>query len=95
MAETNTQLIAARAAKKKAVKLFEKLGSVSGVALTRRKGRYAVKVLLDAPLTSADAGPANIDGVPVVTQVVGPIKKQPRSSSVIKSARTATAKTVR
>ena len=88
VAETKTELLAARAAKKKARLVYEKLGAVSGVGLTRRRGQYAVKVLLESPLDDSADAPADIDGVPVVTQTVGPIKKQTRARPGIKSRKT-------
>lgn len=88
MAETNKQKLAAQAAKKKALKAYAKYGCV-GAGLTRRKGRYVVKILLDAPLKSAKNAPDDIDGVPIVTQVVGQIRKQSRKHSAARTKRRA------
>jgi hypothetical protein len=64
---------AARAAKSA---LVESLGTdpgVVGIGLARRETGYVVKVnLLDA--ASADRVPADVDGVTVVTEVVGVIR---------------------
>ena len=78
MSDDSTTLEEARAAKREAMQIFKRLGDVSGVGLTRRAGVYAVKVLLSHPLKDPKAGPADINGVPVVVQVVGEVRKQPR-----------------
>lgn len=69
-----TSLEAARAAKTKARTIFARLPCVNGVGLTRRHGSYAVKVNLEAP--PDDKLPQDIDGVPVVFNVIGRIRKQ-------------------
>lgn len=86
MTDIDKQKIAAQAAKKKAQKAFAKHGCV-GAGLTRRKGRYVVRILLDAPLDSAKSTPDDIDGVPIETQVVGRIRKQSRPRSKAKTGR--------
>lgn len=94
MADIDKQKLAAQAAKKKAQKAFAKYGCV-GAGLARRKGRYVVKILLDAPLESAKSAPDDIDGVPIETQVVGTIRKQSRPRSKAGSGKVAGAKTGR
>jgi hypothetical protein len=74
--DDDTELEAARAAKAKARKRFAGLARVSGVGITRAGGRYAVKVLCEAIDVPAGKLPDNIDGVPVVVDVTGPIRKQ-------------------
>ena len=79
MARKTPGLEQARAAKSKAAPLFGRYARVCGVGLTRRKGVYAVKVNLE---TEPDRGvdlPDEIDGVPVVVQVTGKLRKQARS----------------
>ncbi len=54
------------------------LGNInySGIGLTRRNGRYAVKVLMPKEPFEDDQLPSEIDGVPIVFQTVGTIRKQ-------------------
>jgi hypothetical protein len=74
VAETNKQLEKARLAKSKAKEAFRTVGHVNGVGITRKEGKYAVKVNLSA--APKRTPPKTIDGVPVVVQVVGEIHKQ-------------------
>lgn len=75
MAES-LQLIEARSAKKKAKQIFSRFGFVNGVGLTRLGDRYAIKVNFEVePLNSANL-PDEIEGVPVVVRIVGPLHKQ-------------------
>jgi hypothetical protein len=79
MSAEDAQIEAARRAKGKARKLFEKHAKVTGVGLTRRSGVYHVKVnLAEEPRREADL-PKSIDGIPVVLHVTGRIRKQSRS----------------
>jgi hypothetical protein len=64
----------AQAAKRVALKKFEKLGRVSGVGITRVEGEYAVKVNLTEAIDPSVKMPAEIDGVPVCVEITGPIK---------------------
>jgi len=66
----------ARAAKAAAQRYFEERGSVVGVGVTRVDGDYAVKINLREPLADGIEIPAEIDGVPVRVEVVGPIRKR-------------------
>jgi hypothetical protein len=66
----------ARAAKTRALQYFEKLGTVVGVGVTRVDDDYAVKINLREPLADGVDVPAEIDGVPVRVEVVGPIRKR-------------------
>ena len=66
----------ARAAKAAAQRRFEQLPSLVGVGVTRVDGEYAIKINLREPLTPAADVPADIDGVPVVVEVVGAIRKR-------------------
>jgi len=70
-------LEAARAAKKKASKVFHGVGEVVGVGLVSIGDGYGIKVNLAAPLAKDAVAPAEIDGVPVTTEVVGRIAKAP------------------
>ena len=64
----------ARAAKERTTKLTAKMPCVNGVGITKVRGRYAVKVSLSEP---AETGlPESMDGVPVVVEVAGAIRKQ-------------------
>jgi hypothetical protein len=66
----------ARAAKTAALQYFEKLGTVVGAGVTRVDDDYAVKINLREPLADGVDVPAEIDGVPVRVEVVGPIRKR-------------------
>jgi hypothetical protein len=75
-----TSLSQARAAKVKAVRLFGKHPLVNGVGLARVADGYALKVNF---LKSPDQGktlPKEIDGVPILIDVVGPIAKRKASN---------------
>jgi hypothetical protein len=64
----------AQAAKKIALRRFKKLGSVTGVGITRVGGEYAVKVNLSEPIDPGVTMPSEIDGVPLRVEVTGAIK---------------------
>ena len=64
----------AQAAKKTALRLFKKLGSVTGVGITRLRGKYAVKVNLSEPMEPGVTMPSDIGGVPLCVEVTGSIK---------------------
>lgn len=64
----------AQAAKRAARRRFEKLGTVTGVGITRVDGEYAVKVNLSEPIEPGVDVPADIDGVPVQVEVTGVIR---------------------
>ncbi|NUR55637.1 MAG: hypothetical protein HOQ29_14425 [Acidobacteria bacterium] len=66
----------ARAAKTAALRRFDRLPSLVGVGVTRVNGEYAVKLNLREPLAPAAAVPSEIDGVPLVVEVVGSIRKR-------------------
>jgi len=63
----------ARAAKPRVLAVFEKLGKVVGVGVTRVGGGYGVKVNLEAK--PDPKAPASVDGVPVSVEVVGTVRK--------------------
>jgi hypothetical protein len=64
----------ARAAKAKALEVFTPKAKVVGVGVTRVDEGYGVKVNLEAP--SDHDLPAEVDGVPVKVEVVGPVRKR-------------------
>lgn len=64
----------AQAAKRTALRQFEKLGKVTGVGITRVKGEYAVKVNLSEPVDPGVELPTEIDGVSVCVEVTGAIR---------------------
>jgi len=64
----------ARAAKEKAKRLLADVPEVNGVGLGMRGGEYVVKVNVTRPPTDAEAIPRDLDGVPVVVDVVGDIR---------------------
>ena len=68
----------ANAAKREALRRFDKLETLTGVGITRVKGEYAVKVNVSEPLDD-DAVPADIGGVPVRVEVTGTIRSRTRS----------------
>ncbi len=67
-----------RAAKSHALEIFGKLALVAGVGITRSgKGNgYALKVNLTESPTRGAALPVEVNGVPVKTEIVGPIRKR-------------------
>lgn len=71
---TQISLDKAQAAKRTALRRFEKLGKVTGVGITRVKGEYAVKVNLSEPVDPGVDLPTEIDGVPVRVEVTGTIR---------------------
>ena len=66
----------ARAAKDRAKTVLSKVPGVVGLGLTKVDDQYAVKVNLEAALPKSLTVPNNIDGVPVMYEVVGRIKAQ-------------------
>ncbi|HWT12727.1 MAG TPA: hypothetical protein VN231_08250 [Allosphingosinicella sp.] len=62
----------ARAVKKKAGALAGQIAEVVGVGLTSRGGSFAVKVNLRT--AAGEALPDEVDGVPIVYEVVGTIR---------------------
>lgn len=68
------ELERARAAKETTTRLARKITGVNGIGITKRRGRYAVKVsIAEARPTGL---PESVDGVPLVIEVVGPVRKQ-------------------
>jgi hypothetical protein len=65
-----------RAAKQKAFSLFAGLARVNGIGITRLGDRYGIKVNLAEPPSDGVEFPKEVDGVPVVVEIVGPIAKQ-------------------
>lgn len=70
------ELAAAREAKEKAKQIFPRYGAVNGIGLTWLQGHYAVKVNFASEPGNRAGMPTEVDGVPVVVQVVGRIHKQ-------------------
>ena len=66
----------ARAAKSKALDLFNGLAKVVGVGITRIDGGYGVKVNLENKPAPEVALPASVAGVPVFIEIVGLARKQ-------------------
>jgi len=66
----------ARIAKAKALLLFGDLVQVNGVGITRVAGGYGVKVNLSERPPSGVQLPEEVDGVPVVVEIVGRIMKR-------------------
>ena len=65
----------ARTAKEHAKKSLAGLVGLAGIGLTRKGVGYAVKVNLST--NDSVSVPDEIDGVPVVVELVGKIKKRP------------------
>lgn len=74
--EEDRGLEAARAARRKALRLFEQLELVCAVGIAREHGVHVVKVSLEAEPDAALELPAQIDGVPVVVEVAGKLRAQ-------------------
>ncbi len=69
-------LEAARAAKRKTLTALGNCAELNGVGITRVEDGYAVKVNLAAEVTAGGPIPEEVDGVPVVVEVVGRISKR-------------------
>lgn len=69
-------LVAARAAKGRAARLFRGVGEVVGVGLVTLDGGYGVKVNLAEQPVSGTSIPTHIGKVPLRVEVVGTIRKQ-------------------
>ena len=74
--EEARQLEAARKVKERAKEIFSRYGSVNGIGLTKLGERYAVKVNFEFEPIDRASLPQNVEGVPVVVQVIGPLRKQ-------------------
>jgi hypothetical protein len=64
----------AQAAKRSALRRFQKLGKVTGIGITRVRGEYALKVNLSEPFEPGTKVPTDIDGVPVRVEITGTIR---------------------
>ena len=69
-------LEAARSAKAKVATMLGDAAEVNGIGITQVADGYAVKVNLSRAPQSSLGIPTEVDGVPVVVAVVGPIRKQ-------------------
>jgi len=69
----SASLADARAAKERLAAALQDHPCVNGVGIARDDGGHVVKVLLTEP---TDDLPAEQDGVPVVSEVVGPIHRR-------------------
>jgi hypothetical protein len=69
-------LDAARAAKSKAQQILAGLATVNGVGITRVGQGYGVKVNLSERPPDGLQLPDEVDGVPVIIEVVGRISKR-------------------
>ena len=66
----------ARAQKVHAVEVFEQVGEVVGVGITRVNDSYGLKVnLRNQPVPGVQV-PQDVNGVPVRVEVIGPIRKR-------------------
>ena len=70
------ELARARAKKALAKRQFSRFGQVSGVGITRVRGRYGLKVNLARAPKPGEVLPNDIEGVPVQVEVVGQIRKR-------------------
>ena len=68
-------LTLARAAKEKVKEIVAAIAAVNGIGITKVAGKYAVKVNLARETKETAAIPREVDGVPVVVEVVGRIGK--------------------
>ncbi|MGH9117883.1 MAG: hypothetical protein ACRD0A_08390 [Acidimicrobiales bacterium] len=66
----------ARQAKATVVELLADHEAVNGVGIARTPDGYAVKVNLSRELEPDQALPDIVGGVPVMVEVVGPVRKQ-------------------
>jgi hypothetical protein len=65
-----------RAAKRHALGAFKRLGKVTGVGITRIGNGYGLKINLEEAPGDKVALPATIKGIPVLVEVVGPLRKR-------------------
>ena len=65
-----------RAAKRQALGTFKRLGHVTGVGITRVGKGYGLKINLQKAPAQKLSLPTTIKGVPVLIEVVGPLKKR-------------------
>jgi hypothetical protein len=70
------ELEQARKARDKVRGLVKKIAAVNGVGISRVDGRYAVKINLEKKAQRGAKIPDSVDGVPIVTHIVGKIRKQ-------------------
>ena len=68
------ELERARGAKVTTTRLARKIPGANAIGITKLRGRCAVKVSLAA--ATATGLPASVDGVPLVIEVVGAVRKQ-------------------
>jgi len=80
MAKQESLLQKARTAKEEVVEKFGKLKNVSGVGITKRNGKYAVKINLSKALTKRTKVPKDVNGVEVILKIIGEVKKQRAAS---------------
>jgi hypothetical protein len=66
----------ARAAKRATQARLEAAGQPAAVGITRVDGEYAVKVNVTTGQDTDTSVPARIDGVPVLVEVVGTVRKR-------------------
>jgi hypothetical protein len=64
----------ARAAKRRATRLFGDMEQIAGIGITKVGSGYGVKINLREQLPATVKLPASINGVPLVVEVVGPIR---------------------
>jgi hypothetical protein len=74
MSMNKRTLSEARAAKARAFEVFAPKAKVVGVGITRVEQGYGVKINLESP--SEHELPAEVDGVPIRVEVVGPVRKR-------------------
>lgn len=67
---------AARAEKARAAEVFAQIGMVVGIGITRVTSGYGLKVnLRDEPEPGVSV-PQDVNGVPVVVEITGPLRKR-------------------
>jgi hypothetical protein len=65
----------ARSAKRKAARRLARVPQVNGIGVTRTESGYGLKVSL-AEAVPAGVIPDAVDGVPLRTEIVGPIRRR-------------------
>lgn len=66
----------ARAAKKPAQDIFERLGQTAAIGITRSGTGYGLKINLQQAFPKNMEVPEEIEGVPIKIEVVGPVRKR-------------------
>ncbi len=82
MAKSTTSIDEARSAKHKVSGMLAGVRQVNGIGITRIGDSYAVKVNLAGQPDEPFQLPSEVDGVPVLVEVIGTISKRPDKDQI-------------